>query len=359
MSSEVMYKELIAFHPGSYVEDLIEDLNITQKEFAERLGTSSKTVSKIINGEERVSNDIANKLAKLTGISIETWLNLQSAYDIKILEIENEQDEDERKFCKLIDFSYFKKHNFIENKRYNVKEKIAALRKLFNVSSLSFLYDFNNAVSYRNTQDFTEKSIVNSNIMLEIASNIARNKTNNKYNKHKLEKAFPEIRKMTLQEPAEFYPHLQDILLDCGIVLVGLPKLKNANLQGATKRFRNGSVLLLITDRNKGADIFWFSLAHELGHIYHNDFYSDYEDKDLYNQKEDEADQFAQEFLIPVDLYNNFIKNEDFSKPAVLRFSEKLEIHPSILVGRLQNEGYIEYNQFYELKDKYSFSFTI
>lgn len=359
MSSEVMYKDLIAFHPGSYVEDLIEDLNITQKEFAERLGTSSKTVSKIINGEERVSNDIANKLSKLTGISIETWLNLQSAYDVKVIEIEEEQSEDERKFCELIDFSYFKNNNFIENKRYNVKEKIAELRKLFNVSSLSFLYDFNESVSYRNTKEFTEKSIVNSNIMLEIASNIARNKTSNKYDKQKLEKIFPEIKKMSLQDPSFFYPKLEEMLLDCGIVLVGLPHLKNANLQGATKRFKNGSVLLLITDRNKGADIFWFSLVHELGHIYHNDFYSNYEEKDLYKQKEDEADQFAQEFLIPFDLYNNFIKNEDFSKSEVLRFSEELEIHPSILVGRLQNEGYIEYNQLYELKDKYSFPSTI
>ena len=32
MSSKLMYENLIAFHPGSYVEDIIEDLNITQKE---------------------------------------------------------------------------------------------------------------------------------------------------------------------------------------------------------------------------------------------------------------------------------------------------------------------------------------
>lgn len=85
--NEVMYRDLIAFHPGSYVEEIVEDLNITQKEFAHRLGTSAKTVSKLINGEESISKDIANKLSKLTGISIETWLNLQNSYDIKLIEI--------------------------------------------------------------------------------------------------------------------------------------------------------------------------------------------------------------------------------------------------------------------------------
>ena len=38
----VEYKDLVAFHPGQYVEDLIEDYNVTQKEFAERLGVSAK-----------------------------------------------------------------------------------------------------------------------------------------------------------------------------------------------------------------------------------------------------------------------------------------------------------------------------
>ena len=47
MSNKIVeYKDLIAFHPGQYVEELIEDYNVTQKEFAERLGVSAKTVSK-------------------------------------------------------------------------------------------------------------------------------------------------------------------------------------------------------------------------------------------------------------------------------------------------------------------------
>ena len=43
MSKKVVeYKDLIAFHPGQYVEDLIEDYNVTQKEFAERFGSLSQ-----------------------------------------------------------------------------------------------------------------------------------------------------------------------------------------------------------------------------------------------------------------------------------------------------------------------------
>ena len=80
-------KDLIAFHPGQYVEELIEEYNVTQKEFAERLGVSEMKLGKLVNGEESISNDIARKLAKITNISMITWLNIQSIYDVKIAEI--------------------------------------------------------------------------------------------------------------------------------------------------------------------------------------------------------------------------------------------------------------------------------
>ncbi|KYF35400.1 Plasmid maintenance system antidote protein [Streptococcus mitis] len=88
MSNKIVeYKDLIAFHPGQYVEELIEDYNVTQKEFADRLGISEMKIGKLVNGEESISNDIARKLAEITNISMITWLNLQSIYDVKIAEI--------------------------------------------------------------------------------------------------------------------------------------------------------------------------------------------------------------------------------------------------------------------------------
>ena len=78
--------DLIAFHPGQYIGELIEDYNMSQKEFAEKLGLSPRTISKLVNGEESISNDIAQKLEKLTNISMKTWLNLQASFDRKVAE---------------------------------------------------------------------------------------------------------------------------------------------------------------------------------------------------------------------------------------------------------------------------------
>ena len=82
----VEYKDLIAFHPGQYIGELIEDYQMTQNEFAEKLGESPKMISKLVNGEESISNDIAQKSEKLTNISMKTWLNLQASFDRKVAE---------------------------------------------------------------------------------------------------------------------------------------------------------------------------------------------------------------------------------------------------------------------------------
>lgn len=354
-SNKTLYKDLIAFHPGSYVEDIVEDLNITQKEFAKRLDATPKSISRLINGEEKLSDELAMKLSKLTGMSLETWLNLQKKYDAKILEIkEKELEEEEEEICRQIDFKYFKNLKLVEDRRFKINEKIEFLRSLLNISSLTYLTKLNPGISFRNTSQFNDTSVINANILLEIASNLARNKTDTKLNKRKLERFLPEIKKMTLMDYQDFSGVLEEKLLECGVILVALPSLKNAQINGATKRFNNGSVLLMITDRNKDSDIFWFSLVHEIGHILSSDFYDNDLSNEEYQEKEKRADDFAKSFFIEDDAYESFLASKDFTKEALIAFSKESSIDPSILLGRLQKEDIVPYGTYEELKRRYS-----
>ena len=62
MSNIEQYKEIVAFHPGYYIAEIIEDMGISQAEFAIRMGTTPKTVSTLVNGQINLSNDLAKKL---------------------------------------------------------------------------------------------------------------------------------------------------------------------------------------------------------------------------------------------------------------------------------------------------------
>lgn len=357
----ISYEELIAFHPGSYIEDIIDELNITQDEFAKRMVVSSKTISKIVNGKANITEVLAEKLSRFTGISYKTWMNLQASYNKKVIEIKNKMALDEEKeIAKEIDFNYFKKElKIIEDKTYRINEKIEFLRRFLNISSLSYLKDFNTNVSYRNNKfssDINEKSIIKSNVMLEIAINEARKKTDKSLDIEKLKSKSNDIKKL-INSNENVYEKLEEILYDCGIILVTLPYFKGSNLNGAVYKFNNGSVLLLITDKQKRSDIFWFTLMHEIGHIINKDFNSNL-DKNKYDCNENKADKFAQDFLINPISYKKFVENHEFDLESLEKFSKDNFITSDIVVGRLKNDGYIRqelynnYNKFMKIPKK-------
>lgn len=70
-------------HPGEVLkEEFLHELNISQTELAATLGTTFRTINEIINEKRNLSTEMAIKLSKYFGTSIELWLNLQNQYDI-------------------------------------------------------------------------------------------------------------------------------------------------------------------------------------------------------------------------------------------------------------------------------------
>ena len=74
-------KKRIVSHPGVYVKDAIEELGLSQSEFALRTGLSIKNVSTLLNGESNITFDVAVKLAAFFHNSVEGWINLQTKYN--------------------------------------------------------------------------------------------------------------------------------------------------------------------------------------------------------------------------------------------------------------------------------------
>lgn len=60
------------------------------------------------------------------------------------------------------------------------------------------------------------------------------------------------------------------------------------------------------------------------------------------DKEELKANNWAKNNLIPVEAFHNFVQKGDFSKNVILNFSQATHISPSIIVGRLQKEGYIK-----------------
>ena len=70
-------------HPGAILRlDVLPDLNITQEEFARRLGVSRVTVSQLLNEHRALTAAMAVRLERELGVRAEQWLAMQQAVDL-------------------------------------------------------------------------------------------------------------------------------------------------------------------------------------------------------------------------------------------------------------------------------------
>jgi addiction module HigA family antidote len=86
MSIPVTVNGLPPFHPGEYLREILEELDLSQAEFAKNIGVSPMRISHIVRETRPVTADLALRFGKAFGQSAQFWINLQSAYDLKLAE---------------------------------------------------------------------------------------------------------------------------------------------------------------------------------------------------------------------------------------------------------------------------------
>ena len=357
MSSYIEFENKIAFHPGYYIKEYIEEIGLTQEDFANRLGTTPKNISYIIRGEQSISIDIANKLSRMSGTSVKYWLNLQNDYDTIVFEIKNLQEiNEEREVFKSLKYSYFRDNFNLPYVPGKIDEQIKYVREFLNVSSLTVFKKKDMYVNFRKADlNQTEINTIKANIMVQIAANISLKEVDiPKYDKKSFLKAIEYALTLT-KDHKEFYKIIKKEFYKCGVDLIVLPNLLGSKINGASKKIVD-HVMLMVNDRNSNSDSFWFTLFHEIGHIINGDFGISFEKEE--GKEEENANKFAEDKLIPSKEYDEFIKKRKFTLNSLIEFSNEINRDPGIVLGRLQKDKLISYDdwKFNSLRTKYTIS---
>ncbi|MFC6670781.1 ImmA/IrrE family metallo-endopeptidase [Marinobacterium aestuariivivens] len=125
-----------------------------------------------------------------------------------------------------------------------------------------------------------------------------------------------------------------------GIHLVIERHLPKTYLDGAVCKTDAGQPVIAMTLRHDRLDNFWFTLMHELAHIaLHLDgsetWFIDDLDASGADPMEQEADQLAQEALVPAE---HWLPETFVDAQAVAVAARALNISPCILAGRMRHE---------------------
>ena len=160
----------------------------------------------------------------------------------------------------------------------------------------------------------------------------------------------PEFLRTVAQlSPSEDGPlRAKDFLTHHGIGLEVVPHLRRTHLDGAALRLGDGRPVIGLTLRYDRIDNFWFCLIHELAHVgLHLDsdaegaFVDDHTLRDIevggVGSMEKEADDWAEEALIPTDLWEASPVREFPTPMAVIDLAYESGVHPAIVAGRVRH----------------------
>lgn len=73
-------------HPGKLIKHSIEASGLSLTDAAKRLGVTRQTLSRVINGRTSLSPEMAVRVSKAFGSTVEHWMRMQLAYDLAAVE---------------------------------------------------------------------------------------------------------------------------------------------------------------------------------------------------------------------------------------------------------------------------------
>ncbi len=73
-------------HPGEFLREMLEELNLSQAQFACNVGALTMRISHVINGTRPVTAELALLFGRALSQTPQYWLNLQATYDLKVAE---------------------------------------------------------------------------------------------------------------------------------------------------------------------------------------------------------------------------------------------------------------------------------
>ena len=328
----------------------IHELGLTERSVRDMLKIGYKTLRGIIDGTQKRA-EIANfqKLALFLNIPVEDFIDLHSSSASKKFS-EQESPANKKKFLKeSFDLAALRKAGFIENINdfEGIENKVIdffGFSSIFEYKKRAFDTAFSaGALALRDVTKSTlntSSRFLTTDFWLTSAKSLAVRIDNPyQYDRQKLVNFFPQIRWYSRNEEYGLTNVIKE-LFRIGITVIFLPRFSNLHVRGATFALDNKPCIVL-TDYRGFYPTLWHCLIHELYHVLFdwieilNDAYSFHvsdatEEVLTINEKEMEADEFAQKYLFSEEKMEE-VSPYIYDRQYVEEIARDNNVHPSII----------------------------
>ncbi len=343
--------------PGDVIKDEMEFYGWSQKDLAEILDISEKHLSQLLSNTAPITMNMARLLSSTFQQSPEFWINLDAQYR-QTFEPDNQFDETAARaeIFKRMPARDMQKKGWLPKKK---EELFEAVKKFWTIKDLDFKFlEERVSACFRKSEAFSSRfnAFFAQTWLRKVELEAEKQRDIPEYSKARLQKLANEIARYSTFETG-----IQDFIKELkktGVIFLIIPNLEKTYTDGAAYWVKKNPVIAL-TGRYKRNDNFWFTLAHEIGHVLlHSDkikspvFIDSMDNADLLDSSSEEtrANDFAAEALKHEEIHHYFKGLARISGLRIEECADKLGIHPGIIVGYLQHEKMLSYRNLNDFK---------
>ncbi len=343
------------FPPGRLLSEELRQRGWSQADFALIIGRPPRVVNEIIKAKRAVTPETALALGSALGTGAQFWLNMESSYQLSKVRIELEPIGRRARIYERFPIREMQKRGWIPTTS-NLDKLERSVLDFFGIATIDADLCFAHAAK---RTSYEPPSPIQA-AWLSRVRHLCAHQTVGPYKSKRLADLYAQLRHY-LREP-EDVKHVAKLLSPVGIRFVVVEALPGSKIDGACLWLTKTAPAIALSLRYDRHDMFWHALLHELDHIEHEEGQDvPMLDRDLfvYDQKTKPAEELrandnAADRLIPSHNFDAFVAqaNKSYSEANIIRFADRMKIHPGIVVGRLQHSECIPWSSYNFLKSK-------
>ncbi len=334
--------------PGESLADTLDMLGMSQADLSDRSGLAEKTISQIVNGKAPITEGTALALERVLGTPARFWLAREARYREFLARAQEEEiKESHAEWARVFPYKKMADMGWVAAAS-KAGDKALNLLKFYGVNDKDCwknLWECPQAAFRQTTRTGKKTEVISA--WLRRGEIEAQKQQIPDYDEKGFREVVVSLRELTTEEdPNKFMPEIQRLCAGVGVKFLVVRELPALGVYGVT-RWLAGAPVIQQSLLLKSHDHFWFTFFHEAKHVLQRVKKGVFlEGKALENQdqeREDEANRFSGDLLIPPRAYREFIQGGKLTQPAIRAFAKKINTHPGIVVGRLMRDKKLDY----------------
>ena len=353
MISTLSFRPDWASAPGETIADILAERKISIPDFAQQLGQTTDSVNELLEGRATITLATARSLRRVIGASVEFWMSrdLQYRDDVAKLDEVNQEWLAQLPIGDMIRFGWL-------GPVPHPSDELEECLRFFGVTSVrewnATYSEIQQRIAFRTSPSYDSRP---GSVAAWLRQGEIQGHTPGcePWNASGFRDSLPRIRALTrIKKPADFLPRLREHCAKNGVAVSVVRAPSGCRASGATRFLPSGHALLLLSVRYLADDHFWFTFFHEAGHLLlheRDELFLEGTDAPS-NSKEDEANMFAANTLVPREFQHALLALPPNSR-AVVRFARQIGVSAGIVVGQMQHHGRLPHSHLNGLKRRY------